>query len=176
MRARAGDAWAEAAIYRRYARQLGNLAAKILANRDDALDVVHDVFVEVLDEFGALRDPSALRAWLLRRTVHQVHRRLRRRTWWRWFGKAAAEEVTVAMLATAACPPDLSLELQTLTQRLTKLPARQRIAWVLHRLEGETLPDVARACDVSLATVKRDIAAAEQTLQVPAHDPPEESP
>jgi DNA-directed RNA polymerase specialized sigma24 family protein len=37
---------------------------------------------------------------------------------------------------------------------------------VLHRIEGETLPEVARTVGASLATVKRRIASAEHSLGV----------
>jgi RNA polymerase sigma-70 factor, ECF subfamily len=163
-RARGSDAWAEGAIYRRYARPLANLAARILGSREEALDVVHDVFVQVFDDLGHLRDPAALRPWLMQQTVRQVHRRLRRRRWWRWLGRESSEDLSLGMMAAPSCAPDVRLELAGLSARLGELPHRQRIAWVLHRIEGETLPAIARACETSLATVKRDIAAAQEAL------------
>jgi RNA polymerase sigma-70 factor (ECF subfamily) len=163
-RASSGDAWAAGAIYRRYGKQLANLAARMLGNREDAQDVLHDVFVEALDELSALRDPSALRPWLMQRTVRQVQRRFRRRNWWRWLGRESSEELSLSTLAGPQCPPDVRLELAGVERALSTLPARQRIAWVLHRVEGETLPMVALACEISLATAKRDVAAAQRTL------------
>jgi RNA polymerase sigma-70 factor (ECF subfamily) len=48
---------------------------------------------------------------------------------------------------------------------LDELPAKERIAWVLRHLEGEQLEDVARIVGCSLATVKRRIAAAHETVK-----------
>jgi RNA polymerase sigma-70 factor, ECF subfamily len=42
----------------------------------------------------------------------------------------------------------------------------QRVAWMLHVVEGWSLPEVAEACDCSLATVKRRIRAARESIEV----------
>jgi RNA polymerase sigma-70 factor (ECF subfamily) len=44
---------------------------------------------------------------------------------------------------------------------LDRMPTDLRIAWMLRRVEGLALAEVASACDRSLATVKRRIAAAD---------------
>jgi RNA polymerase sigma-70 factor (ECF subfamily) len=164
-RARRQDAWAEAAIYQRHAGDVANLAARLLGNRSDALDVMQDVFVSALEELDSLRDPAALRPWLRQRTVFRVHRIFRRRRWWRMFGATDAEQSAgLDALASASASPEQRVELARISERLATLPARQRIAWVLHRVEGETLPETARLCALSMATVKRDIAAAQAAL------------
>ena len=73
-----GDRWAEEALYRRHAACLGNLAARLLRDRDAALDVVQDTFVEAFEGLERLRDPARVGGWLRQIAVHQVHRRLRR--------------------------------------------------------------------------------------------------
>lgn len=163
-RARAGEPWADGAIYRRYGSFLANVAARMLRSRSEAEDVLHDVFVDILTELPSLRDPSALKPWLLRRVVHRVHRRFRRRRWWRLLGKEPARELTLESLASPGCPPEVRVELSELDRALDTLPDRQRIAWVLHRIEGEPLATVALVCDVSLATAKRDLAAAQNAI------------
>jgi len=164
-RARRKDAWAEAAIYRRHAGDVANLAARLLGNRSDALDVMQDVFVSALEELASLRDPAALRPWLRQRTVSQVHRVFRRRRWWRIFGASRAErDAGLDALASSSVSPEQRVELARISELLATLPTRERIAWVLHRVEGETLPETARLCALSLATVKRDIAAAQAAL------------
>jgi RNA polymerase sigma-70 factor (ECF subfamily) len=49
---------------------------------------------------------------------------------------------------------------------LAKLPTEQQIAWTLRHIQGEELEQVARACDCSLATVKRRIDAAEARIRL----------
>ncbi len=48
---------------------------------------------------------------------------------------------------------------------LDQLPVRERIAWVLRRLEREPLETVAELCNCSLATAKRRVAAAQDKLR-----------
>jgi RNA polymerase sigma-70 factor, ECF subfamily len=164
-RAREGDAWAEGAIYKRYSRELANLAARLLRSRTEALDVVQDVFVEVLEDLGELRDPVVLRRWLRQRVVHKVHRVFRRRGMRRWIGLSTPDApLGLEAFASPSASPELLAQLSQISQALATLPDRQRIAWVLHRVEGETLPNVAAACGTSLATAKRDIASAQEAL------------
>ena len=40
-----------------------------------------------------------------------------------------------------------------------------RVPWILHHIEGESLPEVARLCGVSLATVKRRVAGADERIR-----------
>ena len=129
------------------------------------MDVLQDVFMDAFAELDTLRDPSALRAWLVRRTVNKIHKRFRRRKLRRLLGlDQGADELTLASLASPECSPELRVELARIQDVLATLPARHRIAWVLHRVEGETLPAVAEACGTSLATAKRDIHAAQAAL------------
>lgn len=171
-RAIAGEAWAEGVIYRRHATAVSNLAGRLLRSRADAEDVLHDVFLEALDELSSLRDRSALKPWLLQRTVRQVQRRFRRRRWWGLLGKHASEELTLEALAKPSCPPDVRLEVKDLDRLLANLPERQRIAWLLARVEGEPLATIAIACNVSLATAKRDLVAAQAALEAPQQETP----
>ena len=48
---------------------------------------------------------------------------------------------------------------------LNHLPERARTPWLLHKVVGESLPDTAIICGLSLTTVKRRIAEAEARLR-----------
>jgi RNA polymerase sigma-70 factor (ECF subfamily) len=56
-----------------------------------------------------------------------------------------------------------------LYEALNTLPLSLRTPWILHVIEGETLPDVAKMCDLSLATTKRRIAEAETKVNRRLH-------
>jgi RNA polymerase sigma-70 factor (ECF subfamily) len=79
-----------------------------------------------------------------------------------FFGLDAATENDIA--TTAVDPTDRIL-LTRLYAVLDELPASDRTAWVLHRVEGETLPEVARLCGCSLATVKRRIERSQRAIE-----------
>jgi len=48
---------------------------------------------------------------------------------------------------------------------LKKLPAQDRMAWMLRHVEGMPLSEVATHCDCSLATAKRRIASAHRVVE-----------
>ncbi|AKF09038.1 RNA polymerase sigma factor [Sandaracinus amylolyticus] len=164
-RALEGDAWAEAAIYRRHAPRVANLALRLLGRREDAMDVLQDVFVDAYTQLSALRDPAALGRWLARMTVHQAHRRFRRRRLARMLGLDRGEDATLDTLASPDVSPEQRAELARVSEALATMPPRRRFAWTLHRVEGESLPAVAESLGCSLATVKREIAAAEERVR-----------
>lgn len=171
-RAREGERWAQGAIYHRHAPRLLNVCARLVGNRADAMDLVQDVFVESLEDLRSLRDPSALGSWLLARAVKKAQRRLLRARWGRLIGLRWAFEVSLSLLARPGCSPELLADLERVSVLLERLPVRQRIAWLLHVVEGETLSSVALLSGTSLATTKRDLAAARATLDAHLKDRP----
>lgn len=158
-RVRAGDAWAEETLYRRHADRVYRVVLRILGRRADAEDALQETFVTAFDHLDELREPAAVSGWLLRIAVRHVHRRLRRRQVRRWLG--LEEEATQVLLdpAPGASPEQRAL-CGELAAILAGLPTAERIAWMLHRVEGHTLEEVAVALGCSLATAKRRIAAA----------------
>lgn len=164
-RAVAGDHVAEAQIYRRHARALGNLAARLTGSRVDAEDVVQETFAVALERLGDLRDPAALRAWLTRIAVSRAQRRLRRRRLLRWLGlDRGGDDLALDALASPDASPEQRCELALVAAALAGAPEPERVAWTLHRVEGETLESAASLCGCSLATVKRRVAAVEARL------------
>jgi RNA polymerase sigma-70 factor (ECF subfamily) len=165
-RAQARDPGAEAALFRRYGGMLAGMLERLLGSVADAEDALQDTFVVALSQLGSLREPGAVGAWLTRIAVHQALRRLRRRRFMSFFGLDDGDrDAGLLQLAAAATPPDVRETLRRLDERLGELPPALRLAWMLRNVEGESLPDVARACACSLATAKRRIAAADERLR-----------
>ncbi|MGA1346652.1 MAG: sigma-70 family RNA polymerase sigma factor, partial [Ilumatobacteraceae bacterium] len=75
-----GDRSALGVIYDRHGGSLFDTAAAMTGNRDDAADMVQDVFVLAAERLGQLRDPSRLRPWLFAILRNEVYRRSRRRS------------------------------------------------------------------------------------------------
>jgi RNA polymerase sigma-70 factor (ECF subfamily) len=170
-RALAGDTWAEEFLYRRYVRAIWGTVLRLLRSPPDAEDVVQDTFATAFRELPRLRDASALRGWLLRIAVREVHRRLRRRRLRRFLGleQEDASELSLESVAVEGLGAEARAELGMIDRLLARLPPDLRIAWMLRHVEGESLEDVARACTCSLATVKRRIAAVDAHLQKHLH-------
>jgi RNA polymerase sigma-70 factor, ECF subfamily len=164
-RARSGDRTAEAQIYRHHARSVANLAARLTGSRADAEDIVQETFVIALERLNELRDPAALRPWLMRIAVSRAQRKMRRRQMLRWLGLDRTEaDFSLDSLASGECSADTRVELMRIAEVLARCEVAARTAWMLHRVEGETLEATAVALDCSLATVKRKIAMAEEMI------------
>lgn len=157
-----GDSWAEEAIYRRYAAVVLGTARRLLADHEEARDVVQDTFVDAFSSWGTLRDASRLKQWLLQIAVRRVHRRFRRRRVLRLLGIVVVrQDATLDELTSSDCPPEIRAELGAIARGLEQVSPRARIAWMLRHVEGYTLQEVAEQCECSLATAKRWIGDAE---------------
>lgn len=163
-RALRGDRWSRDMLYRRHAHYLLAIASRLLSSRGEGEEIVQDTFVVGFEQLGTLRDPAAVRGWLARIAVSLVRRRLRRGRLLRLLGLDQSCDATLAGLAAPSLRPDDHAELALVDQVLRRMPANLRIAWMLRRVEGLALPDVASACSCSLATAKRRIVAADTEM------------
>jgi RNA polymerase sigma-70 factor, ECF subfamily len=164
-RAIGGDRWAQEAIFRRYAGAVGKLARRLLGHREDADDVVQETFVTAMTSLGSLTDPSGLRHWLMRIAVFRSRRRYRRRRMLRAVGLSRElADTTLARLAAQNTPPDVLHDLRRIDALLARVSTDERIAWMLRKVEGLTLEEVAKMSGCSLATAKRRIEAVQVRL------------
>ncbi len=119
---RRGEPQVLAELLSQYGREIQGVAYLILRNRADAEDVLMDTLLTALDRGSSLRDPSAMRQWLLKIATNQAlsrRRRFRRVTW-------------VQLAPDAPGPAMDTTEHVALVQGLATLPIRSRAAVVLH--------------------------------------------
>jgi RNA polymerase sigma-70 factor (ECF subfamily) len=155
---RSGRLDARAAFYDRHARAIHALVFRLMGPDGEIDDVVHDVFVRALESLPRLREPAALRSWLFGIAVRAVGIRFQKRTRQRWLRFMAPEELPeIATLPTT----ELGEALRDVYAILRGMDPDERIALVLHRVEGLPLEDAARATDTSLATFRRRLARGE---------------
>lgn len=165
-RARAGDRSARAALYHRHAPDIGNLALRLVRDRQVAADVLQDTFVIAFETLETLREPEHARSWLRTIAIRQVQRRFRRRRLLQRLGIGSApSEVRLEDLAVAGADQEARAELARVDRALARLPERARLVWTLRMLEDASLPEIAQACGASLATVKRDFTLAQDEIR-----------
>jgi RNA polymerase sigma-70 factor (ECF subfamily) len=129
-------------------------------------DVVQDAYVIVLGGLDRLQDPQAFGSFLAGVIVRRVRRVIWRRRLARRLGLiAGAEPIDLAALLSPDAPADVVAELRRIYAVVDELPANERVALLLRRVEGVPLEEVAQLCNCSTATAKRRIAAAEQKLR-----------
>lgn len=160
-----GDQEAFSELYDRSCQILFGLSLRILENREEAEDVLQEVYAEVwrksvrYDE----RRGSPI-AWLVTLTRSRAIDRLRARA---ARGYHATESLDPALVAdTPADQPDAfqqqaTAELRTVvSQALAALPAEQRLALELAYYEGLSQSEIAERVKAPLGTVKTRIKLA----------------
>jgi RNA polymerase sigma-70 factor (ECF subfamily) len=160
---RAGNAAAAAELHRQYAAPVLRVLMGILGPDRELADLHHDVFVRALESIGRLHDPDAIGGWMRSVAVHtaraSIERRISRR---RWLSFLAPDDLPEASLAVAPAPSEAREALRATYDVLERLPTDERIAFALRHLDGLELSEVAQACAVSLASIKRRLVRAEE--------------
>ena len=150
-------------IFREYAAYVAAIGLKIMGRDDDLDDLVQEVFMEAHRGLGRLREPGALKGWLARITVRRTIRRLRRTRVLMLFGLEMPSDY--AEIADASATPDERAQVALAYRSLERLPATERVVWVLRHVEGESLDAIAQMCTCSKSTVQRRLRLAQKTLE-----------
>ena len=153
------DEQAFAALYERHASTIARVVYRILGSDADVDDVVQETFIDARAILHRLQDARALRAWLITIAVRRVHRLLRKRR------RRAFLFSCFAQFSAKVSDPRDAQRVDDLYDALADLPPELRVPWTLARIEELTLSEVAAACEVSLATVKRRLAAADERIE-----------
>ena len=159
-----GDESALAELYDRHAGAMLGVALRLLKVRQDAEDLVHDVFVEAWQkarDFDAGR--GSVRSWLLVRVRSRGVDRLRTLQSARRHGlvSAAEGEVETAPVAAVWDTPDR----ERARKALDALPEPQRVLVELAYFEGLTCSEMASQCAIPIGTVKSRLSAAMRKLR-----------
>lgn len=165
LRALEGERAAEDALVRRHARDVARIASRLLGSRDDVEDLSQEVFLAAFEQLDRLNKPSAFRGWLLRIVINKSRMLIRKRRMLRLMGlDRTTPDATLEEIAAPGLQPEVCAELAEIDEALWKLPAEQRIAWVLRHVEGHTVRDVSRLTGCSLATAKRRLGEAHRRV------------
>jgi RNA polymerase sigma-70 factor (ECF subfamily) len=157
----AGEAWAMAETWNRFAPMVLMTARRSLGSRTEAEDVAQEVFLGVFRRVGTLRDPDSLRSFIYSFAVRVLKAELRRRKVRGWLPFMPEAPVDFGFRTLDVEARDLLRKLYALLDRLSP---RDRLAFVLRRMEGMTVEEIAATMDISISTVKRAIAHASGRL------------
>ena len=76
------------------------------------------------------------------------------------------DDATLEALGRSDATGEARAELALLDRALANVTAAERVAWMLRYVEGMGLDEIAEACECSLATTKRRIAAVNERVRV----------
>lgn len=150
-------------LFKEHSAFVARLVLRLLGRADEVDDLVQDVFVSLFRNLVSVREPAALRAWLITTTVRMVRRRLRVRRIGFLLGRS--QRVDPATLPAQGSSAEDRLALWTIHRALQKVSVDARLAWILVHLEEEGIDAVARALGCSRSTAKRRVADAQREIK-----------
>ena len=157
-----GEGWAIAETWRRFAPMVLMMAERSLGSRSEADDVAQEVFYRVFHKAKTLRDPHSLRSFIYSFAVRALKSELRRKKLRAWLSFHEPET-----LADLGCHT-LDVESRDLLRRchalLDRLNPRDRLVFILRRMESMTVEEIAVVMELSQSTVKRSMAHAANRL------------
>jgi RNA polymerase sigma-70 factor (ECF subfamily) len=154
----AGEPAAERALLERYTAHVERILTRILGGHSELDDLTQEVFVRAFERLDELREPLALRGWLTSIAVfvaREAIRKKQRRRWLIFLPSEAAPE-----MEAPAASIEARAALRTFYEVVASLDTDARIAFTLRFVEGMELSEIAEACEVSLATIKRRLKSA----------------
>lgn len=142
-------------------------ARRLTGSLADADDVVQESLMQAWRQLDTLREPAAVKGWLLRITGSRSIDHLRRRRL-----HADVTEVEDTVDAGAGRPGSADPEsaavsgsrVEALKAALAALPEEQRRCWVLKEFNDQSYEDIARTLNISTASVRGRLARARITL------------
>ncbi|MFO0548301.1 MAG: sigma-70 family RNA polymerase sigma factor [Polyangiaceae bacterium] len=156
---RTGSPSACAALVDRFSDHVMRVLIRILGRSNEIADLHHDVFVRALVSAKDVRDASSLKGWVTIIAVNVARTVIKRRARSRWLWFLPAEELPEPV--DTERDDDAAEGVAALYAVLERMPSDERIAFSLRFIDGMELADVAAACEVSLATIKRRLGRAE---------------
>lgn len=165
-----GDVRALETIYDRHARALYSLALKMLADPDQAEEIVQESFLKLWQRPSAF-DPNRgrLLTWLLGVTHHRAVDLLRRQHAERRHLQAALDGRAPGVAQQSPEDPEAqawtNLRVEAVAEALADLPASQRQALELAYFHGLTQVEIAERLGEPLGTIKTRVRLALRKLR-----------
>ncbi len=154
--ARRGDLSALAALYERHARALFAVAYRLVQSREEAEDVVHDVFVGLPEALRHYEERGALLSWLRKVSARVALARLRR----------AEARSTISLSADQPQVPSSDPHtILTLERAVGELSPALRAVLVLKEIEGFSHREIAGMLDISVGASEVRLHRALRTLR-----------
>jgi len=159
-RAAGGDPRAFEILVRRYSNLMRVYSRSILGSNDEADDVVQESFVIAWRRLESLRDPSAVKSWLMRIVSRRSIDRIRVRH--------EHDDVAVHDPPATESSPSQVAENRSLAvavgAALAALPSAQRRCWLLKEVAGYSYRQIAVDLDIPETTVRGLISRARSTM------------
>ncbi len=141
--------------YDRYADMLFRLSYSILYSREDAEDVVHDVFIKYVSKPPVLREHEHEKAWFVRVTINQCHDQQRRKKIRRYIPLEEIAEIPVEQFKS-----------NEVLKSILALPEKYKLSLLIHYFEGYSVEQTSKMLGISKSAVKMRLLRGREMLKM----------
>jgi RNA polymerase sigma factor (sigma-70 family) len=149
-----------------------NTVVGIVQNEDDADDITQEVFIQVYQSVSSFKGESKFSTWLYRIAIsksldHEKRKKRKKRFAFveSLLGKGGEEIIHPADFNHPGILIEKKEQAARLFAALRQLPDNQRIAFTLHKLEGQSYFEVADIMNTTLYAVESLMARAKANLK-----------
>lgn len=156
-----GDADAFEHIVKKYEKKVYNLALRYLKNRDDALDLSQEVFIQVYNNLAQFRGDSQFSTWIYRVTYNKCVDMLRKTQKLRRNVVMSTDDEN--FFETRDCRASIEEDyegretLVTVMKIIDTLPSEQRDVVILRYIKDLSYSQIADVLEIAEGTVKSRI-------------------
>ena len=149
-----------------------NTALGIVQNADDADDIAQEVFIQVYQSVSSFKGESKFATWLYRITVskaldHEKKKKRKKRFGFvqGLFGGHEEDQLHPVDFNHPGVELEKKERANELFNALKQIPDKQRIAFTLHKLEGQSYLEVAEIMNTTLYAVESMMRRAKINLR-----------
>ena len=149
-----------------------NTTLGIVQNADDADDITQEVFIQVYRSVSSFKGDSKFSTWLYRITVskaldHEKKKKRQKRFGFvqRLFGGDGEEQIHAVEFDHPGVQMEKKERANELFKALKQIPDKQRIAFTLHKLQGQSYQEVAEIMNTTLYAVESLMGRAKTNLK-----------
>lgn len=167
-----GDEAAFRKLVDEYQGMVYNTALGIVQNEDDADDITQEAFIQVFRSVSSFKGDSKFSTWLYRITIgkaldHEKKKKRKKRFGFvqRLFNGQEEVDMHVAEFDHPGVKMERKEKANELFNALKQIPDKQRTAFTLHKLEGQSYQEVAEIMNITLYAVESLMGRAKVNLK-----------
>ncbi len=172
-----GDESAFTKLVDEYQDMVYNTALGIVQQADDADDITQEVFIQVYQSISSFKGDSKFSTWLYRIPVskaldHEKKKKRKKRIGFvqSLFGGDDEEQVHPVEFDHPGIQAEKKESAAALFRALKQIPDSQRVAFTLHKLEGQSNREIATIMNTSLQAVESLMSRAKASLKKELND------
>lgn len=161
---KAGNLKAFDQLYYRYSKRLLNFSLSVVKSKEEAENIVQEVFLTLWMNRGNISSDASVRYYLFTIAYNTAISALRRKA-----KDAKFLEQLKGLQELTSEPEGLENEYSDLQEKLSlildELPARQREIFILHKVNGLKYQEIASKLNISVNTIENHMSRALKTIR-----------